>query len=132
MGDSHHELTNAIQELTHVMRDANRYVATQNAIHQLEDNLLMKLSEIKNVIATSSKSQKEALQEIGSQIADLKQQIDDLKTAATDPDVTDADFLQQITTLQTDAQALADIVPGSPSTGPVTDGTGATPDRRTS
>lgn len=126
MGDSHHELTAAIHELTHVIRELNRYMATQNAIHQLEDTLLMKISEIKTAIANASRSQKEALAEIGTQIADLKTQIDDLKNAATDPDVTDADFLQQIATLQSDAQALADIVPGSPST-PPTDGTGTTP-----
>lgn len=125
MGDSHHELTAAIHELTHVMREMNRYMSTQNSINQLEDTLLMKLSEIKTIIATSSKSQKEALAEIGTQIADLKTQIDDLKNAATDPDVTDADFLQQIATLQSDAQALADIVPGSPTL--PSDGTGTTP-----
>lgn len=128
----HHELSAAIQELACAVRESSRHSATQHALHNLEDTLVMKLSEIKQAIASASRSQKEALTEIGSQIADLKQQIDDLKNAATDPDVTDADFLQQINSLQSDAQALADIVPGSAQGGsgntnpPVTDGSSVT------
>ena len=131
------ELARAVHGITHALRDilseqriqfgwmvSHHHFATKSDIENLNSDLTMKISEIKTAIATASRAQKEALAEIGSQVADLKQQIDDLKNAATDPDVTDADFLQQITTLQADAQSLADIVPGSPSGGGTTDGTG--------
>ena len=139
------ELSRVISGLTNVLSDtltesraqfqwmvSHHHFATKYDIETLRSDFSMKLSEIKQAIASASRSQKEALAEIGSQVADLKQQIDDLKNAATDPDVTDADFLQQINSLQSDAQALADIVPGSPQSGggdtnpPVTDGSSVT------
>ena len=82
----------------------------------------MKLDAIKAAVSAASKQNREAFQEIGTRIADLNTQIQDLKDAAVNPDVTDEAFLADLSSLQTDAQALANIVPGSPS-----DGSGQTP-----
>jgi phosphoglycerate-specific signal transduction histidine kinase len=134
------DLTRAIDRLAYAVTDllcenksqftwmiTHHHFATKHDIEDLNSDLTMKISEIKTIIATATRAQKEALAEIGTQVADLKKQIDDLKTAATDPDVTDAEFLTQINDLQTDAQALADIVPGTPSTEPTTPPGGETP-----
>lgn len=121
-GTDDHELAHAITGLTHVLRDLSGHCATQRAIHQLEENLTMKISDVKTALQTASRQQKEALAEIGTQIADLNVQIQELRDAATDPNVTDEEFNTLVATLQTDAQALANIVPGSPTT----DGSGVT------
>lgn len=133
--DDRDEDARAIHALTHVLADwlaeskiqfqwmvTHRHFATKQDIENLNSDLSMKLSEIKSAIATASRQQKEALSEIGAQLADLKKQIDDLIAGATDPEVTDEAFLSDLQTLQTDAKALADIVPGPV----VTDGSGAT------
>lgn len=111
------ELTQAILGLTGVIREFSGHCATQRAIHQLEDNLLMKLSEIRQAISTASKQNKEALAELGTKIADLNAQIAELIANASDPEVTDEQFLTDLNSLREDAQALADIVPGSPTPG---------------
>lgn len=76
--------------------------------------ILMKLSEIKNQIAAAATRSTEAFAELGSRIADLQKQIDDLIAGAGDPDVTDEAFLASLNTLKTNTDALADIVPNVP------------------
>ncbi len=75
----------------------------------------MKLDQIKLAVTAAAKQNREAFTEIGTKIADLNQQIQDLKDAATNPDVTDEAFLADLADLRADAQKLADIVPGSPT-----------------
>ena len=78
----------------------------------------LKVSEIKAAVATLAKQNKEALAEIGTKIADLNKQIEDLLAGNSDPTVTDEQFEADLKQLQTDAQALADIVPGTPTPTP--------------
>ncbi len=133
MGDQCHnedrvDLASAIRGLTCTLKDAmheqksqfewmirHYQFATKSDIETLHEDIAMKLSQIKTAIAQAGAQQKEALTEIGTQIADLNKQIQDLKDAATDPDVTDAEFIAQIEQLQADAKSLADVVPGSPT-----------------
>lgn len=71
----------------------------------------MKLSEVKAAIAEASKQNAEAFGEIGTRIADMQKQIDDLIAGNSDPDVTDEQFLANLESLKSNAKALADIVP---------------------
>lgn len=124
-----HDLANAVRGAAH---NHSRPV-TKSDLNKLEENITMRLDQIKSTITAASKQTKEALAEIGTRIADLNAKIDELTQAATDPDVTDEQFLTDLNSLREDAQALADIVPGSPSGEPPTNGTGVvdpTPDRR--
>lgn len=77
--------------------------------------MAIKVSEIKAAVAAVAKQNKEALAELGTKIADLNKQIEDLLAGNSDPDVTDEAFEADLKQLQTDAQALADIVPGTPT-----------------
>lgn len=134
------ELARAIHSLTHVLSDilseqriqfqwmvSHHHFATKTDIENLKEDLSMKLSLIKTAVTDAARANREAFTELGTKIADLNTQIQDLKDAATDPDVTDQQFLADLQTLQNDAKALADIVPGSPSGEPPSDGTGVTP-----
>lgn len=80
--------------------------------------IIMKLSEIKAQVKAAAAQSAEAFQELGTKIGDLQKQIDDLIAGAADPDVTDEAFLADLNTLKTNAQQLADIVPGSPTPTP--------------
>lgn len=124
----HSAIACAIYELAAAVRSVgsdSRPVTKQDLI-ELEESLVMKISEAKSVLLNASNKQKEAIQEIGRQVADLNVQIQELRDAAVDPNVTDEEFNQLVATLQTDAQALADIVPGSPTPGGgTTDGSAA-------
>jgi hypothetical protein len=73
--------------------------------------VLMRLSEIKAAVAESAKQSSEAFAELGSKIADLQKQVDDLIAGAQDPDVSDPDFLNDLNTLKTNVAELAAIVP---------------------
>jgi hypothetical protein len=128
--DEHGEDARAIHGLTHILADwlaeskmqfqwmaTHHHFATQHDLENLNQDLTMKLSEIKTAISTASRQQKEALTEIGTKIADLNNQIADLIAGASDPDVTDEAFLADLTSLQSDSQALADLVPGSVTSG---------------
>jgi hypothetical protein len=124
------EIARAIKGLTYAINDlltehksqftwmvSHHYFATKQDLERLNHDLSMKLSEIKTAVTTAALQNREAFTEIGTKIADLNQQIADLIKAQTDPDVNDEAFLASLTALQSDAQALADIVPGSPSDG---------------
>ncbi len=128
--DHQNEVACAIRDLAFALRDhtqeqkmefnwmvTHHNFATKHDIQNLKEDISMKLDAIKTAIATASRQQKEALTEIGTKIADLNQKIDELTQAASNPDVTDEQFLDDLAALQTDAQALADIVPGSVSDG---------------
>lgn len=73
----------------------------------------IKLSAIKDAVTAAAKQNREAFAEIGTKIADLNKQIDDLIEGQSDPDVTDAAFEASLAELAADAKALADIVPGT-------------------
>lgn len=83
------------------------------------DTLDMKLSQIKADIAAASKQSKEAFAELGSKVASLQKQVDDLIAGASDPDVTDQQFLDDLTTLKTNVAQLADLVPNTAPEPPV-------------
>lgn len=70
--------------------------------------------EIKAQVAAAAARSTEAFAELGTRIADLQKQIDELIAGATDPDVTDEAFLANLQTLKTNTDALADIVPTPP------------------
>ncbi len=130
MHGDHDSLAIAIHDLANAVRCASQNHSrpvTKSDLNELEENLSMKLDLIKQAVAAAAKQNREAFTEIGTKIADLNKEIQDLKDAATNPDVTDEQFLADLTALQADAQALANIVPGSPSGEPPTDGTGTTP-----
>ncbi len=127
----HSALAIALHDLANAVRGAaqnHSRPVTKNDLVELEDSLTMKLDLIKQAVTAAAKQNREAFTEIGTKIADLNRQIQDLKDAATNPDVTDETFLADLAALQADAQKLADIVPGSPSPDqPPSDGTGTTP-----
>lgn len=85
--------------------------------NQLKD-IYMKLSEIKTQIAAAAKDSQEAFGELSNKIGDLQTKIDQLVLDASDPDVTDETFLANLTTVQTNARQLAEIVPNPPPTEP--------------
>lgn len=93
--------------------------AVLHRMAELEIRLNMKLSEIKAQVKEAAANNREAFTELGTKIADLEKQIADLIEANTDPDVTDAEFETALAQLGTDAKALKDIVPGSPTAPPV-------------
>ncbi|HEX2900806.1 MAG TPA: hypothetical protein VHS96_13880 [Bacteroidia bacterium] len=117
-----YELAGAIRCAAKAQGETNSRPVTKSDINELEENLSMKLDQIKSAVTAAAKQNREAFTEIGTKIADLNKEIQDLKDAATNPDVTDEQFLADLASLQTDAQELANIVPGSPSpeTPPVT------------
>lgn len=128
--DFHNDVACAIRELAFAVRDhtseqkmefnwmvTHHNFATKRDIQDLKDDITMKLSEIRQAISTASKQNKEALAELGTKIADLNAQIAELIANASDPEVTDEQFLTDLNSLREDAQALADIVPGSPTPG---------------
>lgn len=124
----HSAIACAIYELAAAVRShgTDFRPVTKNDLIELEESLTMKLDQIKAAVSAASKQNREAFQEIGTRIADLNQQIQDLQEAATNPDVTDEAFLADLQSLQTDAAALANIVPGSPTPGGgTTDGSAA-------
>lgn len=77
--------------------------------------MAIKVSEIKEAVAAFKRQNREALAEIGTKIADLNKQIEDLIAGVGDPNITDEVFEQDLRDLAADAKALADIVPGTPS-----------------
>lgn len=132
--DEHGEDARAIHSLTHILADwlaeskmqfhwmvAHHYFATKQDLENLNQDLTMKLSEVKVAVAAAAaeikKNNREAFTELGARIADLNQQIADLVAGASDPEVSDTQFLQDLNDAKADAQALADIVPGSVSNG---------------
>jgi hypothetical protein len=106
------ELTFAIRDLTHGSHRHNGAdFATKTDIQTLKVELIMKLSEVATVVAEIKKNNREAFTELSARLADLNQQIADLVAAATDPNVSDQQFLADLNDAKADAQALADIVP---------------------
>lgn len=79
----------------------------------------MHLSEIKAQIAAAAAQSTEAFQEISNRIKGLESQVDGLIAAASDPDVDDDQFLNNLQTLKSNVGALADIVPNAPPAAPV-------------
>ena len=98
-----------------VLLDGKTNLSLLGRITEMENNMAIKVSEIKTAVALIAKNNKEAIAEIGTQIADLNKQIADLIAGVGDPTVTDAAFEADLNQLGVDAQALADIVPGSPT-----------------
>lgn len=90
-------------------------VATKTDLRKLRDTILMKLSEIKAAIAEAAAKNQEAFSEISSKVSAMQAQIDELIAGASDPEITDETFLANLTSLKTNAQALADIVPNAPA-----------------
>lgn len=84
---------------------------TKCDLGKTEENIVMKLSEVKAIVNQSAGETKEALGEIGTKVADLQKQIDDLIAGNSDPEVTDEVFLTNLNQLKTDTAALAAIVP---------------------
>jgi len=78
------------------------------------EQILMKLSEVKTEIAAVRADNDEAFAELGTRIADLDKQIAELVAAATDPEITDEVFLTNLTALRASSIALKDIVPNAP------------------
>lgn len=130
MSDHHHALAFAVHDLAAAVREASRSPdsrpATKHDLANLEQSIAMKISEIRSAISTASKQNKEALAELGTKIADLNAKVDELTQTAQDPEVTDEQFIADLNSLKADAQALADIVPGSPSD-PIGNGSGSVP-----
>ncbi|HEX2900878.1 MAG TPA: hypothetical protein VHS96_14240 [Bacteroidia bacterium] len=110
-----YELAGAIRCAAKAHGETQSRPVTKQDLIELEESITMKISDVKTALQTASRQQKEALAEIGTQIADLNVKIKELQDAAADPDVTDAEFNTLVTELQTDAAALANIVPGSPT-----------------
>ena len=71
----------------------------------------MKQSELKPALAKALANNREAQREIALLVTDLRQEIVDLKAAASDPEVTDQEFLTQVNDLVVSAQELAQVVP---------------------
>ncbi len=115
-----HDLTRAIKDVASAIREAtsSQIIELLTRIEKQGKENSMKLSEVKTAVSTAAKQNREAFVELGTKIADLQKQIDDLISGAGDPEVTDEAFLADLNSLKTDAQALADIVPGSPTTPP--------------
>lgn len=85
---------------------------------EMENRLMIKVSEIKTAVAAARQANREAFTELGTKIADLNKQIADLIAGVGDPEVSDEQFEQDLKDLAVDAKALADIVPGSPTPEP--------------
>jgi hypothetical protein len=82
-------------------------------LQDLQKKLLMKFSELKTQMAALAARSTEAFAELGTKIAALQTQIDELVAGATDPEVTDEVFNADLATLKTNIDLLADIVPAS-------------------
>src|SRR5688572_5518956 len=115
-------LTKAICALTCAVRDLGSNDTVKQAIlkrmDEMESNIMLKVSEIKAAVAEIKKNNAEAFAELGTRIADLQKQIDDLIASQADPNVTDEVFEADLAELKVSAKALADIVPGSPTPEP--------------
>lgn len=108
-GDS---LETTVNKLATALSNFRKHVnETLEQVLLNQEKLDMKLSEVKTIINQSSGQTKEALGEIGTKIADLQKQIDDLIAGNGDPEITDEVFLTNLNQLKTDAAALAAIVP---------------------
>lgn len=116
------ELIHALLHLVHEMREDREQRKHENVIlrrlAEMENNLMIKVSEVKAAVAQFKTQNREALAEIGTKIADLNKQIADLIAGVGDPEVTDEVFEQDLRDLAADAKALADIVPGTPTPEP--------------
>jgi len=71
----------------------------------------MKLSEIKAQIAQAAKDSKEAFTELSQRLADQQAKIDQLVADASDPNVADGDFLNDLKTVADNNRELAALVP---------------------
>lgn len=89
------------------------------------NQILMRLTQIKAQIAAAAASSKEAFAELSNKISAMQAQIDELINNASDPDVTDEAFLAALQELKQKTDQLKDIVPGS--SGDVTDDTDEQP-----
>jgi hypothetical protein len=86
---------------------------TKHDLRVTEERLTMLQSEAKALIATAAAQNKEALGEIKARLTSLQQKIDDLIAGAGDPEITDEAYLVSLNALRTDAEALANLVPGA-------------------
>lgn len=84
-------------------------------MEEMEKRMSLKISEIKAAVAEIKKNNSEAFAELGTRIADLQKQIDDLIAGNSDPSVTDEVFEADLNDLKVSAKGLADIVPGTPT-----------------
>lgn len=85
--------------------------ATKQDLVNLEQNILMKLSQVKTIITEAAAKNVEAFAEIAALVALLNAQLATAIENAADPEVTDEAFLATLADLQGTATQLADIVP---------------------
>jgi len=115
------ELIAAISSLAravHGLSENTNNKSVLKRMEEMENNIMVKVSEIKAAVALAAKNNREAFGELGTRIADLQKQIADLIEANVDPSVTDETFEADLKALGVDAQALADIVPNPNPTTP--------------
>ena len=116
--DAVETLACSIDKLTDQLRHQNNSETVLHRIAEMDNNMAIQLSQVKAAVAAAAKASKEAFAELGTRIADLNKEIQDLKDGLTDPTVTDEAFEADLRSLATDSQALADIVPGTPTPEP--------------
>jgi gas vesicle protein len=102
-GEAIDRLSYSIMVLANELSKSRDQITKQD-LRNLEERINMKLSEIKAQAKVNAAKSAEALQEVVDKI-------DQLIVDATDPDVTDQDFLADLTTTRDNLQKLADIVP---------------------
>jgi hypothetical protein len=87
---------------------------TKRDLQKLEKIITMKLSEAKVIVAQSAAANKEAFEEITKLVTDLRKEIADAIAGNTDPEITDAEFAQNLADIKKTADDLAAVVPNVP------------------
>jgi hypothetical protein len=96
------ELVEAIHHLSFVLAVGQGSSVTKQDLNNLEQNIMAKLSQIKQDVALVNTQLTEGLSEISTRL-------DELIAAAQDPDVTDAAFLADLEAVKVTADKLANI-----------------------
>lgn len=97
---------------------SRRAPITQHDLRMMEERIVMKLDEVKAVVAEAASNNKEAFSELSTKIADMQKQIDDLIAGAGNDDITDEVFLANLESLRASAASLAAIIPNVPPVEP--------------
>lgn len=109
-----HHIYQGVQDLL-LLCKSNSNAITKQDLQGLEEHMTIRVSEVKAAIAEFKKNNAEALAELGTRIADLNKQIEDLIASNADPAVTDEVFEADLRELGESSKALAEIVPGTPT-----------------